>query len=181
MGKNKIIQLLIYIFLLVIAGISLLYGLGFWRTSWSFKCEVELVDFINIIVTVFTAVCAAWYISKKISEERFFKELIISDLRKIEELISSVIEILIRNEHLEETQKQEILNLIGYLKNLIDRFEFINEYNNQNSRLRTVFFNFYGLSTDFGSDNNIDIQNVIMTGNKLIKEVRCQIININER
>lgn len=181
MGKNKIIQILIYIFLFIIAGISLLYGFGLWKTSWSFKGEVELVDFINIIVTIFTAVFAAWYISKKISEERFYKELIISDLRKIEELISSVIEILIRNERLEDDQKQEILNLIGYLNNLIDRFEFINGYNNQNSSLRTVFLNFYGLSTDFGSDTNIDIQNVIRTGNKLIKEVRSQIININER
>lgn len=181
MGKNKIIQVLIYIFLLVIAGISLLYGLGFWRTSWSFKCEVELVDFINIIVTIFSAICAAWYIAKKLSEERFCKELIISDLRKIEELIGTVIEILIKNERLTDDQKQEILNLIGYLNSLIDRFEFINEYDNSNTGLKPAFRRFYRLSTDFGSRTDINIQEVVSTSNVLIKEIRSQIININDK
>lgn len=110
MGQNKITEILLSLILIITVGISLLYGCNFWTTNWKFKNEVELTDLINIIVTVSSAIGAAWFIAKKLSEDRFNKELTINDLKKIEEQIGNIIEIAVKNDILTNEQQQEILN-----------------------------------------------------------------------
>lgn len=181
MGKDKITKYLLLIFFIVIAGLSLSYGIGFWRTSWSIKHEVELVDFINILVTISCALGAAWFVAKKLSEDRFNKELTITDLRKIEEQIGCIVEMFIKYETIDESQKNEILNINSYLNSLINRFEIVNNINLANSNLRERFNVFYRYSTDFDSGNGSDVQNIINEGNQLIKAIRLEIIKVNER
>lgn len=178
MGQNKITEFLLLLILIITAGISLLYGCNFWETNWKFKNEVELTDLINIVVTVFSAIGAAWFIAKKLSEDRFNKKLIINDLKKIEEQIGCIIEIFVKNDTLTNEQQQEILNINSYLNSLIVRFEIVHS---PNSELRRIFNSFYRYSTDFGLENGIDLQQVIQEGNQLIKIIRLQISRVNKK
>lgn len=80
MGQNKIICIIASIILLLIG----YWGAGLLHTGWVFDYTVEPMDIINLIVTVVVSVYVAWYITKRLTEERFEKELVISDLKDIE-------------------------------------------------------------------------------------------------
>ena len=90
MGKTTII--LFSISLVVIVAVITVLSFGLLQTSWSYSYVVEPIDIINILVTVLVTIFVAWYVTKKLSEERFEKELIISDLKSIEECIKKILD-----------------------------------------------------------------------------------------
>ncbi len=180
MEQNKVTQVLLIVFVAILMCIAICYGLGFWglKTSWQFKYEVELVDFINLLTTIGCTLGAAWFVSKKLSEDRFEKDLQINDLKKIEEQINGLIAIIVRNQSLSEENKEEILNINAYLNNLINRFVIVNSVNN-NTNIRESFNLFYRYSTNFGDDFNVP--SIISYGDNLLKAVREEIRLINKK
>ena len=179
MGQNKIIYIIASIVLLLTG--YLLAGL--LRTSWVFDYTIEPIDIINLIVTIVVSICVAWYITKGLAEERFEKELIISDLKDIEAEIKKIM-----NAYDGDNPGSVILPAVNQLQILIERFK--NSMRITSSKdidvsvLDSAFRNFYGCATNYESEsqvNEIDLPTVQNYGNNLIIEVRNLISTINKK
>ena len=180
MGKNWLTKTLIGIILSILLFLIgfLLHGL--FRTSWSFSYKVEPIDLISILVTIFCATTVAFYINKRLSEERFHKELLIADLKAIEDNVSHVVEVLLNP----ETGGTEVMGRINYIRVLIYRIKKLLDKDIDTSVLDPTFLRFYVAATDFDTiqnTRNIIEPDVIDAGECLIIEVRRLIGQVNTK
>lgn len=89
-----------------------------WFSSTTFAKELNPFDIITLIVTTIVTLWLGWYVSKKLTEQRYQKEYIITDLKKIEEEINYI-------ERVMESTTLDLQTLLGVLNKLkiyIDRF-----------------------------------------------------------
>lgn len=181
MGQNQITRYLLQISMIIILGLCLLYAFGLFKTSWTFKYEVDAIAFINILVTIICAGGLAWYVTKRLSEERFDKEIIIKDLQLIENQLGNILDLLERGN---QTASNDIVARVNHLRILIDRFKKLiqDKYGIKTENLEDKFNQFYMISTNFDTSQNvknIDVPNVIAKGEDIIIELRSLIGNIN--
>lgn len=179
MGQNKIICIIASIILLLLGYLSA----GLLQTSWIFDYTVEPMDIINLIVTIVVSVYVAWYITKRLTEERFEKELVISDLKDIELEIKKIL-----NAYDGDNPGSIVLQSVNQLQILIERFKnsirMTASKNVDMSVLDTAFTNFYGCATNYEAETQIeeiDLPSVQSYGNNLIVEVRNLISEINKK
>lgn len=179
MGQNKIICITASIILLLIGYL----GAGLLRTGWVFDYTVEPMDIINLIVTVVVSVYVAWYITKRLTEERFEKELVISDLKDIEGEIKKILDAYEKSK-----PGNVILPAINQLRILIDRFkksvQLTASKKLDTAALDSSFIQFYRFATDYGAVDNVidvDLPSVQNHGSNLIIEVRNLISTINKK
>ena len=178
MGQDKVTGFMLKVFLAIILGIAVLYSIGLSHTNWVYNPEVNLTELVNIIVTNVCSFGAAWLVAKKLTEDRFNKDLKITDLKHIENQIGQIIELLVKSTSLTKEQEQEILAIFSYLERLINRFNRL-YFQNDNNELKLSFYTFFCHATNFDSDG-IDTQSVITEGDNLIKLVRMLIVKVNE-
>lgn len=76
MGQNKVVITLFAVCLIVIVALLTILSYGLLQTQWSYNYVVEPIDVINIVVTLLVSIFIAWYVTKRLSEERFDKELV---------------------------------------------------------------------------------------------------------
>lgn len=180
MGQNRTAVILFSISLIVVLALITILSFGVLRTSWSYSFIVEPIDVINLLVTVLVTIFVAWYVTKKLSEERFDKELIISDLKSIEACIEKILEA-----YEPRNANGEILNSINELHILINRFERTIETRKISTHaLRNSFWSFFAVATDYDSGNdtdNIDLPMVQRLGDDLIIEIRRIIGVVNTK
>lgn len=180
MGQNKIAITLFSVCLIVIITLLTVLSYGVLQTSWSYSYVVEPIDIINIIVTLLVSVFIAWYVTKRLSEERFDKELVISDLRDIESCIKKTLELYDRS-----NSNNEILIYLNQLHILIRRFQCTINIDKVDTRgLENAFWQLFKVATDYdsGSDtDNVDVPAVQRDGDALIIEVRRIIKVVNTK
>jgi hypothetical protein len=85
---KKIVNDLVLILLFISAVVSLNFFFFLIREGWFFNfqlsTEVNPVDVFSILASTLTTFYVAWFISKKITADRFYTDFLISDLRLIE-------------------------------------------------------------------------------------------------
>jgi len=89
-----------------------------WFGSTTLANEVDPFDIINLIVTLIATIWLGWYVSKKLTEKRFEKEYIITDLKQIEEEISYIE----KNVESSRLELDTVLNMLNKLSAHIERF-----------------------------------------------------------
>lgn len=178
MGKITII--LFSISLVVIVAVITVLSFGLLQTSWSYSYVVEPIDIINILVTVLVTIFVAWYVTKKLSEERFEKELIISDLKSIEECIKKILD-----SYEQENANKQVLALINQLHILINRFEkTVAPQRISTIDLKRRFWRLFAVATNYTAANDtssIDIPQVEYLSDELIIEIRRIITKVNSK
>jgi hypothetical protein len=118
MVKKIIIGIIIIIvFILLNIFSRFLYDQS-WYSTYTFKKELEPYTIISLIVTTLVTLWLGWYVSKKITEQRFEKEFIISDLKKIEDEIK----FLERSFSASAIDIQALLAILLQLNTYIDRY-----------------------------------------------------------
>lgn len=179
MEQHKIICIIASILLLLLG----YWGAGLLSTEWVYDYTVEPMDIINLITTVVVSVYVAWYITKRLTEERFEKELVISDLKDIEGEINKILDAYEKSE-----PGDVILPSINQLRILIDRFkksiQLTASKKLDTATLDSSFTQFYRYATDYGAVDNvtdIDLPSVQNYGSILIIEVRNLISTINNK
>lgn len=180
MAFGKIIVGVCFSILLFLIGY---FSAGLLRTGWVFVYTVEPMDIINLVVTILVSVYVAWIITKKLTEERFEKELVISDLKDIEVEIKKILDAYEKSE-----PGNVILPAINQLRILIDRFK-KSVQKTVSKKLDTAaldssFTLFYRFATDYGGVDNVtdvDLPSVQNHGSNLIIEVRNLISTINKK
>jgi hypothetical protein len=98
--------------------IKMLYGRQ-WFSSITFSTEIIPLDIFNMLFSGAIAVWLGWYITKKLTEQRFLKEFIIKDISRIEEQIESFEKITQSN----KLQLQVAFDELHNLQNKIGRLE----------------------------------------------------------
>jgi hypothetical protein len=71
-----------------------------------------------LLILLLVSIFIAWYVTKRLSEERFDKELVIADLRDIESCMKKTLELYDRSNN-----NNEILIHLNQLHILIQRFQ----------------------------------------------------------
>ena len=186
MGQDNKWHAAIFIILIffIVALFSFLFT-GLIQKEWTFSYVVEPIDLINLIVTFLISVFVAWYITKQLSEERFEKELIISDLKAIEECMKRSLDLLTPyNQTAKNISDGElIMHSYNELQILISRFKkTVSSRNIDTNKLSGLLTQFYKEITNFDSSvdiKNLDYPQVQQLGDDLIIEVRDIIRKIN--
>ena len=180
MGQDKVAITLFSVCLIVIVALLTILSYGLLRTKWSYNYVVEPIDVINIVVTLLVSIFIAWYVTKRLSEERFDKELVIADLRDIESCMKKTLELYDRSNN-----NNEILIHLNQLHILIQRFQRTIDIDGMDMRaLQNAFWRLFAAATDYDSGNDtdsIDIPSVQRYGDDLIIEVRRIIRVVNTK
>jgi len=118
MGKNLIYFLLAIPSLIVIDIFSRFLFAKSWLSNIKLSNEVDPMNIFSTLISAFVAIWLGWYITRKLSAQRFEKEYIISDIKKIEE------ELFLIEKKLEVTKidLQTVLELLSRFNLYIDRF-----------------------------------------------------------
>ena len=154
--------------------VSKLVSFGF-----SYQNSISFADIANILVTTVVTIFAAWYLSKRLNEDRFSKEMAISDLKDIEQIVSDII---IKAQLEDPILNAEILKLVNHLQVLLSRFDRTCKLKRKQESIISIqnnFISLYRFATDFDT-GPLDIQAIIKYGTDLIVEIRDTINSINK-
>ena len=91
----------------------------YWFSTFRFSKEVDPLDVLNVFVSVLIAVGLGYYITKKLTEQRFLKEFVIKDIYRIEERFESFEKLVSTN----DAKIESIFAELHDLKQRIKRFE----------------------------------------------------------
>ena len=184
MGK-KIVYFFALIFSLIIIDIfsRFLYDQS-WFGATTLSKELNPIDVVTLIVTTIVTIWLGWYVSSKITAQRFEKEYLINDLKQIEQEIFFIE----KNIDNSDIELQKLLSLLDKLNTYIDRFSKTIEVFNVScvnvKMLNKNFRKLYTKTTDidgnvFQTDNsNRKEINQVLT--KFIIETRKMIFTINK-
>ena len=142
-----------------------------------FENTLTLSDIVYVGITSIVTLFAAWYLSKKLNEDRFSKELAIADLKDIEQVVAAIID---KAQDNTSNINGELMKLLNKLQQLLSRFDRTCTINNNDSKyaVRGNFNTLYRYATDF-SGEPLDTQAVVKYGTDLIVEIRNTISSIN--
>jgi len=184
MGKNIIyIPLVIILFIILDIFSRFLYAQS-WLSTAVLTNEVNPIEILSLIISAAIAIWLGWYISKKLTAQRFEKEYIISDIKKIEEEITSI-EKKMQDSNIE---LQTLLDLLSKFKVYIDRFsktiDIFQVKSINTSKLCKYYSLLYRRTTDTESDifnideiAQIDVNNIC---SGFLIETRKMIFIINK-
>lgn len=90
-----------------------------WFTTFEYDKIVSPFDIFNLIFTSFVAIGLGYYITKKLTEERFMKEYLIADIEKVENELENF-ESIFNSKSLELST---VFNSLNKLSHKIERIE----------------------------------------------------------
>lgn len=146
--------------------------------------SVNAFDFISLIITSLLTILVAWYITKKLTEQRFEKDFLINDLNSIEEIVHSIEDILESSSSLNITYMASKINSIFMLKNRMkDAIEQTSLSGTDVSQLENSINDLFTSATNFDAQDipisDVDIPQIQQHCSNLIRETRNLIIKIN--
>lgn len=118
MGKKIILVFAITIVFILLNIFSKFLYEQSWFSSTTFSTQLDPFDIITLVVTSLVTVWLGWYVSKKITEQRYQKEYVINDLKQIEEELNFIE----RSMQSSNIDLQSLLGLLNKLKTYIERF-----------------------------------------------------------
>lgn len=184
MGNKIIIGILIGVsFILLNIFSRFLYNQS-WYSNSSLAKELNPFEIISLVVTTVVTIWLGWYVSKKITEQRYEKEYVITDLKKIEEEI----EFIERNLQFPNIEIQTLLDHLNKLKICIDRFSKTAEIFQiscvNNVELENIYRKLYTKTTNLEGNiltNDNPVRNEItQVCNEIILKTRSMIFKINK-
>jgi len=157
-----------------------------WFSKSTFKNDLDPYTIISLIVTTMVTIWLGLYVSKKITEQRYEKEFIISDLIRIEEEIKS----LERKLSSTSTDLQSLIIKLNKINTYIERFAMTVEIINAESVLRKNilegnYMKLYKKTTDLDGDqlniNDPIHHEITKICTKFIVDTRAMILKINKQ
>ena len=183
MGKNLIYFISIPILLVIDIFARFLYAKS-WFSNVELSKEISPVELLSIIMSAIVAIWLGWYITRKLSAQRFQKEYLISDIKKIEDEVL-YIEDKMQGSNIE---LQNVLDLLSKFKLYIDRFaktiDIFQVTTINSSKLTKDYYRLYTKTTDtegnlFTIDESMRIE-INSICSSIIAETRQMIFVINK-
>ena len=157
-----------------------------WLSNATISMEIVPLDVFSLILTSGLTFYLAWYITKKLSEQRYEKEFVIGDLKLIEEEVNYIERITNDTNNIEI---QSLINFFNKLNNHIERFnnttEILKIQCKDSHKLTKYSSSLYkkttdidGLTLDLDDNKKNEIRK---TCNKFVLTTRRMICEINKR
>lgn len=157
-----------------------------WFSRATISTEIVPLDVFNLILTSGITIFLAWYITKKLTEQRYEKEFVIEDLKLIEEQVNYIERL---TSDIKKIELEPLLELFNKLNNHIERFnktmEILDIHCTDSHKLTKYSSSLFTKATDIDGltldlDNNIrnEINKVC---NKFVITTRKIICEINKR
>lgn len=179
------IALSILLLLYIVIRFATFLQLSGWTERATVNYEIVPVDVIDLIVTSAVTIGVGYYIVKRLSEQRFEKEMLIEDLRRIEEKVSSI-------EHAFDSHEELDISVvsgdISAVRHLLDRFKHTlemtgNPYVKDMENINHAFNQLFRSATDFDSKiiqtKKTDKSAIIDCASDVILRLREVIVKIN--
>lgn len=156
-----------------------------WLERATVNYEIVPVDVIDLMVTSAITIGVGYYIVKRLSEQRFEKEMLIEDLRRIEEKVSSIENAFDSHEELDISL---VSGYISSVRHLLDRFKHTlqmtgNSYVEEMKEIDHAFNRLFRSATDFDSKiiqtQKTDKSAIIDCASEVILKLREVIVKIN--
>ena len=160
-----------------------------YQSTWFSKIRVDYgfvpVDAIGILVSAAVTVWVGFTIAKKLTENRFEKDYLISDLNKMEAIVSDM-EKLYKNSTFVDLSHITSMNV--ELKSIVNRFtETVKLMDNDQSKYKDlkylsdkVYWKTTNVDGQYAEVENINLPELDTAFNDFILEVRKQIIAVNQ-
>ncbi|MDR1730058.1 MAG: hypothetical protein LBR52_05285 [Prevotellaceae bacterium] len=152
-----------------------------WFSSIIFSQEILPLDALNIFVSGVIAVWLGWYITRKLTEQRFLKEFIIKDICRIEEQIESFEKLINTN----NATLQSIFAELNDLKHKIERFDRTTKLTlfscNDVNYLNIYHTKLYKISTEeinLPADSRNELQSICDDFVVCLRKIVCKINNM---
>jgi len=118
--RNYMKKFFIGLIVLIIGGfifmfVSSLYYID-WFNTFVYDKNVSPFDIFNLIITSIVAVGLGYYITKRLTEERFMKEYLIADIEKVENELENT-------ESIFDTNNVDLLTVFNALNKLSHKIE----------------------------------------------------------
>lgn len=186
MAKKIIASVIILPILVVLFLLFRLMYCQSWFSSVTLSKELVPLDVVNLFATSIITVFLAWYITKKLSEQRYEKEFVITDLKNIEDQINYIER---STSNTESIELQPLLDLLIKLQLNIDRFnktvEILRISCKDSKKLDKYYKKLYkkvtdvdGIQLEIDSVKRMEIQNVCTS---FIVTTRFIICSINKQ
>ncbi len=156
-----------------------------WPERATLNYEIAPVDVIDLLVTSAVTIGVGYYVVKRLSEQRFEKEMLIEDLKRIEEKVSSI-------EHAFDSHEELDISVvsgdISFVRHLLDRFKHTLEmtgylYVKDMENINHAFNRLFRSATDFDSriirTKETDKAAIIDCASDVILRLREVIVKIN--
>lgn len=178
---------LIFISVVVILRFWTLLLLNGWFDNLKIDYNVVPVDVFDIMITSAVTIWIGYYVVKTLSEQRFEKEMLISDLREIEAKTSELEAIFEQSNQIDITLVSSKLNAIHHS---LDRFKHTiklstSKYDTEIREIDAAFNSLFISTTDFGSNiirqDVVDMPAISTNINRVILKVRETVIRINKK
>lgn len=127
-----------------------------WFETFKYDTTVSPFDIFNLLVSSLVAISLGYYITKKLTEERFMKEFLIGDITKIETELENIESILNTN----NVEPLTIFAAINKLSHKIERIEntakLIEFSCDELKRLKSLNFKLFEIATTTDDTNRVD-------------------------
>jgi len=151
-----------------------------WFSTVTFSKDIAPLDILNIIISGAIAIWLGYYITKKLTEQRFLKDFIIKDIYRIEEQIESFEKLV----HTNNAKLQSIFDELHDLKSKIERFERTTKLTpyscNEVKDLNNCHIKLYKISTEktiLPVDSRNEIQKICDDFVICLRKIVCKINN----
>ena len=155
-----------------------------WFNSFEYDKNISPFDIFNLIITTIMAISLGYYITKKLTEERFMKEYIISDIAKIETELENIESVLNAN----NVDLSTVFNVLNKLSHKIERIEntakLIDFKSDELNKLRLLSYSLFEIATTTDDSNKINTlqANIKLEPiyNDFSKSLRKMVYNVNK-
>lgn len=188
-NMEKIIKKGLIILLIICSSFLLIYFIrlfcGFIFIS-EIDYSVNAFEYVSLIITSFLTLIVAWYITKRLTEQRFEKDFLINDLKSIEEIVHSIEDLLETSSSINITHMASKINSIFMLKNRMkEAIELTSLFGIDIRSLENSINDLFTSATNFDAQDvpisDVDIPEIQQRCTRLIKETRSLIIKINNK
>lgn len=148
--------------------------------------SVNAFEYVSLILSSFLTLSVAWYITKRITEQRFEKDFLINDLKSIEDIVHNIENILETSSSINITYIASRINSIFMLKDRMkEAIELTSLSKMDITPLENSINDLFTSATDFDAQDvpisEVDIPEIQQRCSNLIKETRNLIIEINHK
>lgn len=187
-NKNRLKKFFIGLIVILIGLFIFLFVRSLYSANWfntfTYDGSISPFDIFNLIISSIVAISLGYYITKKLTEQRFMKEFIISDITKVEMELENIESILSVN----NVELTTIFNALNKLSHKIERIEntakLITFEIDEIRNLKFLYFQIFQIATT--TDNSTSINTFVSNSqlepvfNDFSKSLRKMVYMVNK-
>lgn len=179
--KTLIIFIIITLSFVLIHFARILLGLLFFC---EIDYKIDAIDYIGLVVSTVVTLWIGWYVTKRLTEQRFEKDFLINDLKSMEKLVHDIENVFDSSTSVDISYISSQIDSLQLIKSRLEStLELMRISDIETTKINNLIIDFFSLTTDYETQyilvKEVDIPSIKQKANILINEIRNLIIQIN--